>query len=208
MPRVQSPLHQPSCRLSSGSTNSVGMCVEFPPYLDLVFVFVFVFRHVEIGIKEHAPPHQPLSMSGQGVGKFEQSFLSGHHGAPACLHTWGTTITQSYECILLRGTFFVFVFFSSKPLLEAHSAPSSRQRRPSRCCPCGFSAPGCEPMSSPLRSVVREGFTKTSQELQMLSRSSFILIFSSGAYDCLLRFILTFSKGVSVCSSVTFYPHF
>ena len=51
MPRVQSPLHHPSCRLSSGSTNSVGMCVEFPPYLDLVFVFVFVFRHKEIGNK-------------------------------------------------------------------------------------------------------------------------------------------------------------
>ena len=48
-------------------------------------------------------------MSGQGVGKFEQSFLSGHHGAPACLHTWGATIAQSCNCILLTITFFVFV---------------------------------------------------------------------------------------------------
>ena len=132
MPRVQSPLHHPSCRLSSGSTNSVGMCVEFPPYLDLVFVFVFVFRHVEIGIKEHAPPHQPLSMSGQGVGKFEQSFLSGHHGAPACLHTWGTTITQSYECILLRGTFFVFVFFLVQ---TSPGGPFCPQQPPTKAIP-------------------------------------------------------------------------
>ena len=65
MPRVQSPLHQPSCLLSSGGWNSVGMCVAFPPY-------------------------QPWSISGQGVGKFEQSSLSGHlnSGAPSCLQTW------------------------------------------------------------------------------------------------------------------------
>ena len=57
-------------------------------------------------------------------------------------------------CILLVLSLFLFVCVSSKPLLEAHSDPSSHRRRPSRCCPCGFAAPGCEPMSSPLRIVV------------------------------------------------------
>ena len=142
-------------------------------------------------------------MSGQGVGKFEQSLLSGHHGAPACLHTWGTTITQSYECILLRGTFFVFVFFSSKPLLEAHSDPSSRQRRPSRCCPCGFSALGCEPMSSPLRSVVMMMVTCI-----MMNVVAFYPHFSRVVHMSVVLLYAHFLKGCVYVSVCYVYPQF
>ena len=92
-------------------------------------------------------------------------------------------------CILLVLSLFLFVCVSSKPLLGAHSDPSSRQRRPSRCCPCGFAALGCEPMSSPLRIVV----------MMMVTCIMMKCVF--------VTFHPHFSEWC-VCLFVLFYPHF
>ena len=74
IPRVQSPLHQPSCLLSSSGENQL----IFIPF------FLSFWRHKPpggwnwVGMCVALPPNQPMSISGQGVGKFEQSSLFMH----------------------------------------------------------------------------------------------------------------------------------
>ena len=92
-------------------------------------------------------------------------------------------------CILLVLSLFLFVCVSSKPLLEAHSDPSSHRRRPSRCCPCGFAAPGCEPRSSPLRIAVL-----------MMMMMTYIMMNVVTFYPHFIEWC--------VCLLVLSYPHF
>ena len=77
IPKVQSPLHQPSCLLSSRAG-------DFSWFLTLFNFFLSFWRHEPpggwnwVGMCVALPPNQPMSISGQGVGKFEQSSLFMH----------------------------------------------------------------------------------------------------------------------------------